>query len=538
MKYKQVIVGSLCRAFALLALTSMVQGCSHKPNALTKKYDLVFNGGRVIDPESGFDQQANVGINGTSIAGISSSPLKGAESIDASGLLISPGFIDLHSHALSALGQKFQALDGVTTALELEAGVHPVDALAQIVGTSSLINYGASTSHLAIRQRVIDGILQPHISSTAVSLPPDSLPSDSLPTGGSDEGPAEYSTQKNAAFTQVASAYQLDEIRAYLHKGIADGGLGIGLLLDYVSGAVNSDELEMIFEVAAAGDVPVFVHIRRGLPADPAGLEEVIELARKHNASAHVCHLNASAMGGIEHFLKLISTAQNQGVDITAEAYPYNAGSTGISAAVFSRDWQSTFDISYEDIEWAATGQRFTKTMWDDYRQRFPAGQVIHHYGKEEWTRVALNAASIIVASDAMFVATTDDKVHPRGIGTFSKVLARYTKNDKDFAGMPLITALAKMTVLPAKRMESFSPAFKKKGRLRKGYDADITIFDPKTITDMATFKQPQAPSKGIRYVLVNGQFILKDGEFIEGVMPGQLLKSGHPLLNPDISSD
>lgn len=515
MKYRHIKARRGIQIFTLLALVLAMFSCSHIPDAETIQYDVVFMGGRVIDPESGFDQVANVAISGNTIAAISKLPLNGIEVIDASGLVISPGFIDLHSHALSKLGQQLQAMDGVTTALELEAGVYPIDALGHIMSNNSVINYGASTSHLAIRQRVIEGIQKPHISAPATRLPqkPDS------------RFTAESSANKNAAFTEVASEQQLMAIKTHLQQGIADGGLGVGLLLDYLSGAVNAAELDMIFQVAATAAVPVFVHIRRGLPGDPAGLEEVISLARKHQASVHVCHLNASAMGGIHNFLELISNAQAQGVDITAEAYPYNAGSTSLSAAVFNKDWQSIFGITYKDVEWADSGERFTKSMWNDYRQRFPAGQIIHHYGKEEWTLAALQAPGIIIASDAMPLVTKQDRVHPRGVGTFSKILGRYTDIKDPLVSISLVTALAKMTVLPARRMEEFAPEFKYKGRLREGFDADLTLFDPNEVTDMATFQQPLNPSNGIQYVLVNGEFVLKGGKLIEDVLPGKMIK-------------
>lgn len=501
---------------ALLALAVIMQACSDAPDVDDIQYDVVFMGGRVIDPESGYDQLANVAISGNKIAAISKLPLIGIDSIDASGLVISPGFIDLHSHALSRLGQQLQAMDGVTTALELEAGVYPIDALSQIMNSGSVINYGASTGHLAIRQRVIENILKPHILSVTKQLPP-------APGSKSTKKPA---AQKNAAFIDVATEQQLSAMQAHLQQGIADGGLGIGLLLDYLTGAVTTGELDMIFQVAAAAAVPVFVHIRRGLPGDPAGLEEVINLAQKHQTSVHVCHLNASAMGSIQHFLDLITRAQAQGLDITAEAYPYNAGSTSISAAVFSRDWQSIFGITYKDVEWAATGERFTKSLWDNYRQRFPEGQIIHHYGKEQWTRVALQAPGIIVASDAMPLVTRDERVHPRGVGTFSKILGRYTASADPSVSMDLVTALAKMTLLPARRMEKFAPAFNNKGRLREGFDADLTLFDPGKVTDMATFQQPQNPSNGIQYVVVNGEFVLREGKLIEAALPGKIIKA------------
>jgi len=164
--------------------------------------------------------------------------------------------------------------------------------------------------------------------------------------------------------------------------------------------------------------------------------------------------------------------------------------------------------------------------MWNDYRQRFPGGQVIHHYGNEEWIRAALKAPGVIVASDAMPLVAAHDRVHPRGIGTFSKVLGNYTTNGNHSATMDLVTAPAKMTVLPAKRMENFPPAFKYKGRLREGFDADLTIFDPRKIRDTATFQDPLRPSKGIQHVLVNGEFVLKGGNLLEDALPGQLIRA------------
>ena len=513
-KRKSVKLSLSFRLFTLVSLSFILFNCFHIQKTEAVQYDLVFTGGRVIDPESGFDQQANIAINGRKIAIISTQPLLGVETIDASGLVISPGFIDLHSHALSKLGQKLQAMDGVTTALELEAGVYPIDALPEILGAAPIINYGASTGHLSIRQRVIEKLYKPHLLTPAEPLSSLGLTVNNEPL-----------SQANSAFTQVASKQQLDTIKTYLQQGIDDGGLGIGLLLDYLKTAVSEEELEMIFQVAATADVPVFVHINRGLPGDPAGLEQVIDLARKHQTSVHICHLNASAMSGIEHFLGLISQAQLDGIDITTEAYPYNAGSTSISAAVFNRNWQEIFGITYSDIEWAPTGERFTEKMWNDYRKRYPTGQIIHHYGKEEWTTEALHAPGVIVASDAMPLVSMNDRVHPRGIGTFSKVLGRYTAKDEHRANMNLVKLLGKMTVLPAKRMQEFAPAFRNKGRLREGFDADLTVFDAEQIIDNATFKQPLLPSKGIQYVLVNGEFVLKEGKFIEDVGPGKLLK-------------
>jgi N-acyl-D-aspartate/D-glutamate deacylase len=474
-----------------------------------ENFDIVLRNGRVIDPESNFDQIAHVAIKGDKIVQISQDILHGKTVIDVSGMVVSPGFIDLHSHAMSPLGQQLQAQDGVTTALELEAGVFPINALDTLLKGHAVINYGASVGHLAIRQKVFDRVIQPHISMPKQLISDDTKKNE--PT--------------NFAFSQVADDIKLAALKELVIEGIEQGGLGIGLLLDYVSKAVNNDELSMIFNVAGNSKIPVFVHIRRGLPGDPNGLKEIIKLAREHKTAVHICHLNASAMKGVDNYLEIIRNARKGGVDISTEAYPYNAGSTAISAAVFDKDWQSIFDITYEDIEWADTGMRFNEQRWNEYREKYPRGQIIHHYGNEQWTKTALLDPLVIIASDAMPIVSTQRKVHPRGIGTFSRVLTRYTNTTATNDKLALGEALKKMTLMPAQRLEKLSRAFANKGRLRTGFDADITVFDPTIVTDRATFKAPIQPSEGIKYVLVGGIMVINDGK-LTGNTPGKLILS------------
>jgi predicted amidohydrolase len=506
----------MLRITLLILVTAALGGCfsSVSPPLTHPIYDVTLLNGRLIDPESGFDQIANLAIRDGKIAAISESPLSAKVIIDVQGSIVSPGFIDLHSHAMSPFGQQLQVQDGVTTALELEAGAYPLADFTPLLEGQAIINYGASVGHLAIRQRIFDGVIQPHIS---------------MPRQFLDD--AQKSQAANQAFKKAANEKQLGMLKAHILDGIAQGGLGIGLLLDYISGAVTDDELELLFATSADYNLPVFVHIRRGLPGDPEGLTEVINMASAHNTSVHICHLNASAMKGVDHYLALIRQARAQGVDITTEAYPYNAGSTAISAAVFNKDWKAIFDISYEDIEWAETGMRFNQELWHEYREKYPTGQIIHHYGREEWTRAALLDPLVLVASDAMPVNDANSKVHPRGIGTFSRVLARYTHSEMQSDNLSLINALKKMTVLPAQRLETFASSFANKGRLRVGFDADITIFDATQINDQATFTHPIVPSKGVKHVLVGGVFVLKDGQLTNNT-PGKLIVSDVALAH------
>ena len=271
-----------------------------------------------------------------------------------------------------------------------------------------------------------------------------------------------------------------------------------------------------------------YIHIRRGIAGDSAGLVEVIDLARATGARVHICHLQASAMGGIAEFLRLIREARADGVAITTESFPYNAGSTSNTAAVFNRDWQKIFAITYEDVEIAATGERFTEESWNEYRKNAPGTGVIHHYNREAWTAVATNAPDVIVAADGLPVISLDRKVAPFGIGTNARILGRYVREKQSLS---LMDALRKMTLLPAQMLASYSPSFALKGRLQEGMDADITVFDPERVIDQATFSEPYQQSEGIVHVLVGGRFAVRDDELVENAYPGERV-TRHPALH------
>ena len=469
--------------------------------------ELVLNGGRVMDPESGFDAIRDVAISGGRIVAVSESGLAGKESVDVSGLVVAPGFINLHSHAWTPLGQRFQAQDGVTTELELESGSYPVSDFGThepiAIAGRAAINYGASVGHAWVRSAMKDGDLA--ISGFDALI-------------GGQAGGLRIGMNR-PAFRDPMRAAELPALRAHLQRGLDQGGIGIGLLLDYMSEVVDTAELRVVFKVAGERGAPVIVHIRRGVAGDPAGLVEVIGLAEEFGAPLHICHLQASAMGGVAEFLRLIRGARERGVAVSTESFPYNAGSTSNTAAVFNRDWRKIFAIDYEDVEVAATGERFTEATWREYRETKPGLGVIHHYNREQWTAIATNAPDVAVASDGMAIVDLDVKVPPWGIGTNARVLGRYVREK---GSLELMTALAKMTLLPASILENYAPALRNKGRIRPGADADITVFDPKTVIDNATFRDPYQPSSGIEHVLVNGTFIVREGQFQEGAYPGK----------------
>jgi N-acyl-D-aspartate/D-glutamate deacylase len=485
-------------------------------SAAADDYDVVLLGGRVLDPETGVDARSNVGIRGDEIVAISEAPLSGRSEIDVTGLVVAPGFIDLHSHTPTPLGQSLQVRDGITTQLELEAGAYPVEVYGSQVRESPLQNFGASVGYGSIRVRVMLGVGRPHLLTDPVEL---------IGFRGFATAVRSLFGDVTDGFAKRASPAQRAQMRSLLEKGLDARGLGIGLPLDYFSEGVDAAELRMVFDVAGERGAPIFVHIRRGINGDPAGLEEVLALARETGAPLHVCHIQHNAMGNVGHFLAEIRKAQAEGLDVTTELLPYNAGSALISSAVFGRDWQTIFDITYADVEWSATGERFDQAMWEEYREEYPEGQVIHHYVDEAWTRRALVEPGVIVVSDTLPLVDEETKSAPH-VGAFAKVLGRYVRDEPL---LDLRTAVAKMTLLPARRLEKVAPAFARKGRLQVGADADITVFDPATVVDRATYRDPFLPSAGIPHVLVNGVVVVRDGKLVPGSAPGRFLRAGEP---------
>jgi len=459
-------------------------------------YDLVIEGGRVMDPETGTDRVQNVGIVNGTIVELSETHLDGADRINAAGLIVAPGFIDLHAHGQDERSNRFQMADGVTTALELEIGVLPVAGWLESRRGHARVHYGASAGHLAARIRTLAGIE----AGDPIYLDPSVGTAGELP---------DYANPR-------LSGAERQALLASLAQGLAEGGLGIGIGVTYTPGA-DQTEIYQVFELAARNRVPVFVHIRQARQLGGnllAPLQEVLADAAATGAPLHVVHINSSLDEDARLAIEMIRGVRARGLDVTTESYPYTAGSTRLESALFD-----DYEGDYGQLQWTATGERLTKETFEEYRKE--GGWVIIHGRSEDTNTWIVAQPDIMVASDG--VPFVGDFSHPRSAGTYARVLGHYVR---DAQALALMTALKKMTLDPARRLESFAPAMRRKGRVQVGMDADLTLFDPDQVLDQATYTVPARTSAGIPHVLVKGTFVVRDGEVIEDVYPGEPVTS------------
>jgi dihydroorotase len=462
---------------------------------LAQPYDTVITGGRVMDPESKLDAVRHLGIKDGRIAAISEKPLTGRASIDAKGLVVAPGFIDLHAHGQTNQANEYQVHDGVTTALELEVGMPSVAAFLKSREGKALINFGTTASHGAMRTMSMKEF------ATEAKAWRESA------------GRWREASEKGR-YKALTDPEEYSLMAATMERGLKEGALGLGVAHQYYPGA-SREEIFRVFQMAARWKVPIFTHVRA---MGVESMQEVIANAAATGASLHIVHVNSMSLGNLPLVVDVIESARARGLDITTEAYPYTAASTFLESTIFDGDWQQRLGISYGDLQWQNTGERLTRETYERYRK--DGGVVIMHMMKPEWIQRAMASPFVIIGSDGMPYAPG---AHPRSAGTFSRVLGLYVREQKILG---LMDALAKMTVMPAKRLEPVASAMKNKGRIRVGADADITVFDPAAVKDTATFEKGLSFSEGISHVLVNGVAVVRDGKTVPNTFPGRAITS------------
>jgi N-acyl-D-glutamate deacylase len=259
----------------------------------------------------------------------------------------------------------------------------------------------------------------------------------------------------------------------------------------------------------------------------------------------HLCHINSTSLKDIEATLELVENAQQRDINVTVGAYPYGAASTVVGAAMFSGDgWRERMGSTAENFQLGT--ERMSEEQLADYQQNKPGTFIVWHFLDESNPQdLALLDASVLhpdtlIESDEMFWMMMDAKggienysgdawplpegvfSHPRSNGTFAKILASYVR-ERELMSMQ--EALRKMSLMPAQTLEDFVPQMKTKGRLQKGMDADIVVFDPETIAPVGTYEDPNHPAVGVQSVIVNGAVVVDGGELRLDAAPGQPIR-------------
>lgn len=489
-------------------------------------FDIVIENGRVIDPETKLDAIRNVGIKGKRIAAISTDKLQGSKVIDALGLVVAPGFIDLHAHGQQIPAARGQAFDGVTTALEMESGLLPIAKFYDDCAKEGRpINYGASVAWTYARVMAKE--------------------KDVAPADGTIIWFQKAFSLKNWQNT-IATNDELTEILSTVEQGLKEGGLGIGINAGYAPGYGHKEYYELA-KLAKSYDVPTYTHVRYLNSAEPKSsfeaYQEVISLSATTGAHMHICHLNSTSVQDIEDCADLVQSAIDRGLPITTEAYPYGAGSSAIGAEVFrGDDWLQRWGVpsaSYMEVN----GKALTQEKVTELQASAPGTVVVMHFLKPDESKddrhkmdrsVLFPGAAI--ASDAMpwlnskgqliegdiWPLPDDAFAHPRSIACFSRFVNKYVN---EYKAITLVEAMERTSLNACRIIEDAVPMMRNKGRVQVGKDADLAIFKLEEFKDIASFTKPNAISAGMEYLVVNGTLLIEKGELHLDAMPGQQIR-------------
>ncbi len=444
--------------------------------------DVVFTGGRIIDPETGFDRVANVAIVGNQIVEISDQPIEAARTIAIDNKVLSPGFIDILSYEPNGYGEWWKVADGVTTnvgmhGLRFDAG----EFYNEWTNAGVPINFGGAVHNSFVRQQA---------ASLEISQSPD---------------PA-----------------QLQTIGAAIEAQVRLGFLGIHTQPEYTTGVSPTELLDM-GALAGRLNVPLCVHARfsdnqaPGVQAE--AVTELIDVARKTGCHVHIEHINSTGgTGRMAEALGQIENALAEGLRMTTCMYPYGFWATYLKAARFD-NWQEKYGISYDSLQVAGTNERLNEAT---YQQARDVNALTAAYAiPEADLDLGIQAPFMMIGSDAILERPHNN--HPRATGCFSRTISEFARR-KGLISLP--QALAMMTVRPADLLSISSPQMTRKGRIQIGADADITVFDPLTIQDQSTIENPAQESIGVEYVFVNGTEVRNPDGNVTTALPGVSITS------------
>lgn len=422
--------------------------------------------------------RADIGVEGGLIACLGDVPGPARQTLDARGLVASPGFIDIHMHEESLEPGPAEPYDiarymlamGVTTAVGGNCGNNRqgvADFLGFVDRVGAPINYLCYSGHNSAR------------AAAGVA------------------GPYEAATRAQAEAMADIVARDLDA-----------GAIGLSYGLEY-SPAVTMEEMAGVAAGAKGRPMLLAAHYRSDGPDGVRSVEELAALSAAAGQPMQVSHLvSCSAFGFMAESLATLERAVARGVDVLADSYPYEAFCTRIGSAVFDDGCLERWNKGYDAImllQDPLKGRRCDEATFRLARERYPAMLAAAFVMNESEAIMALQHPLVLAASDGIY---NKGFGHPRGAGTFPRILGRYVR---ELGELSLVDALEKMTLGPARRLR-----LERKGRLEPGCDADITLFDPGAVIDRADYGSPTLPPLGIRLVMIGGKEALRDGSPID----------------------
>ena len=529
------------------------------------EYDVVIRNGTIYDGSGAPPITADVAVQGDVIAAIGSVPDAAAKAvIDAKGLAVAPGFINMMSHAQESLLADGLSQSDIRQGVTLEVmgegrSMGPVNDRTK----QDLRQYHSIKSEF--EWQTLDGYLR-RLETRGVS-----------PNVASFMGTTTARIHELGQENRPPTAEELDRMRALVRQAMEEGALGVASALMQVPGPfADTQELIELAKVAAEYDGLYASHMRFSGARLLDGIDEVITIAREAGIRAEVYHLKAVGQANapkLDLAITNIEKARADGLEVTADVYPYNAGSGGLTAAMPPWVGEGGQEARVKRLKDPATRKRIAREMLtpsDEWENLYlgvggPSGyQVVglknpdlkHLNGKtiaeiaEIWNTSPEEAAMDLIikddskvmsvgfsmsqknvdrkipvpwisfCTDSPSVATEgiflESHIHPRAYGSFPRILAKYVREDRV---LTMEAAIRKMTSLPATTLR-----LDRRGMLKEGYFADIVIFDPDTVQDHATYEKPHQYSTGIQHVLVNGVAVVKDGEHT-GATPGRVVR-------------
>jgi hypothetical protein len=513
---------------AALLVFSLTQSCqspekgdsketksTYKSMPASTEFDVVILNGRVMDPETNFDAVRNVGIKDGIIGLITEKDIKGKETIDATGHVVAPGFIDQHQHCVDPYIFRLMVRDGRTTIMDLEHGAFgpKVDEWYKRREGVTPINFAVSSNHEAARAHVLDGFNDWKFFNT-----PDAV---------------NWRVKKGWSLTRP-NLEQGNQILSVLDEGLRMGAIGIGSTTGYMREGVSPRELFEIQKLAASYGRQLGLHVR-GTPGtdteESNGHQELLANAAALNAPAISMHFNNPGYNLVH---ELLVRMREQGHNVWGGLYPYAAGSTSLNAVFLGPEtWVEKLGNKYEEtLMDVQTGEYYTQESREKMLKTDPTRPVVVFKMPESAVVEWLRLPGVAIASDGMPIYPWDDlkwdtpyeelgNAHPRSAGCYAKAFRLAREND-----IPLMQIVAMSSYNTANPLGKMGlKAMQMRGRMQEGMVADITIFDPATIQDNATYAKGTLPSTGIPHMLVNGVIVMRDSEPLAGVNPGQAIR-------------